>query len=320
MAREFQLVPPMTIHMGDPELLAGVWCASRECYAVDSSSRQMRETVAAAVSQINQCPYCVTVHTGMFASTGGDPTQLAHPDLLSQVNQAAYRWASATMTPNSSDLCNPQFPAYMVPQLFGTAVMYHYVNRMVSVFLGETPVALPGMTSEIGHSLVSRTFAFLCKRIVSLDPLPGKCPQPDSAFTLPLEFSWAATDLHIAHAIGHFAHAAEQAGDNSVPDEVRDIVTKHLLDWQGESPPISRHWIDDCIASLKSRHRSAARLALLSARAAYRVDNQVVQDFRADFPDPTQLLRTVSWASYAATRRIASWFPMTIPAMTEFAT
>jgi alkylhydroperoxidase family enzyme len=62
-AREFQMVPPITIHSADPQLMAGLWCLTREASVVGAKGRAAREAVAAAVSRLNACPYCVTVHS-----------------------------------------------------------------------------------------------------------------------------------------------------------------------------------------------------------------------------------------------------------------
>ena len=91
--------------------------------------------------------------------------------------------------------------------------------------------------------------------------------------------------------------------------DVRALVEKHLAGWRGEHAPLSRAWVEALVTSLDSAHRPIARLALLAARAAYQVDDQLIADFRAVMPDDKALLQTVAWASFAATRRIASWFP-----------
>jgi AhpD family alkylhydroperoxidase len=67
---EFALVPPLTIHSVVPEILAGVWCLTREAFVVGRAGRGARETVAAAVSKSNECPYCLDVHSAMLHAVG----------------------------------------------------------------------------------------------------------------------------------------------------------------------------------------------------------------------------------------------------------
>ncbi len=163
-AAEFQLAPPVTIHMSDPLLMAGVWSAARETYVVKRANRSMREAVAAAVSNLNECPYCVTVHTSLFASTGGNIRHLDEPAKLTAEISAAYEFAKKTLEPDAKSLRHPSVALSHIPQVFGTAVVYHYLNRVISVFLGEVPVALPGMKSSLGQKMMRASFTFFLKR------------------------------------------------------------------------------------------------------------------------------------------------------------
>lgn len=307
-AREFQMAPPVTIHSADHELMAGLWHATRETYVVGAGGRAKREAVAAAVSKLNACPYCVTVHAGLYAATGRDARPLERSDTLPPDIAAAHTWAMASLSPGSAALRVPGIAAVERPQIFGTAILYHYINRMVSVFLVDTPVALPGMNSGIGRAIMHASFALLGKSMIARDPEPGECVVQRDA-TLPAEFAWAASDPNVARSLAHFASAAEQAGHTAVPDEVRDTVERHLAGWHGETAPMSRAWIEDLVAPLREDHKPAARLALLAARAAYQVDDDLIAQFRTITPSDKPLLQTVAWASFAATKRIASWFP-----------
>jgi len=307
-AREFQMAPPVTIHMADAELMAGLWHAAREAYVVGREGRAMREAVAAAVSKLNACPYCVTVHAGLYAASSQNARTLdetAH--LLAEID-AAQKWAAASLSPGSTALREPALSASVIPQVFGTAIVYHYLNRLVSVFLAETPVALPGMNTDLGRRLMHASFAFLGKSIVARDPEPGQCVIQRDA-PLPAEFSWAASNPAVSRALAHFALVAERAGHDAVPADVRAIVEYHLGSWRGEQAPISRAWIEGLVAPLDNTHKPAARLALLVARAAYQVDDTLIDGFRAVTPGDKPLLQTVAWASFAAAKRTSSWFP-----------
>lgn len=307
-AREFQMAPPVTIHIADPELMAGLWHAARETYVVDVKGRAMREAVAAAVSKINVCPYCVTVHAGLFAASRQNAGALDEPARLPPEIAAAYAWATASLSPDSVAMREPALPASIVPQVFGTAFVYHYLNRMVSVFLVATPVALPGMGTGVGRRVMHGSFAFLGKSIVARDPAPGQCVVQREA-PLPAELSWASSNPAISRALAHFALVAEQAGREAIPDAVRVMVENHFASWRGEQAPISRGWIEDLVAPLDKAHKPTARLALAVARAAYQVDDALIADFRAHTPGDKTLLQTVAWASFAASKQIASWFP-----------
>ncbi len=165
---EFQIAPPVTIHSSDPELMAGVWSAARESYVVNYHGRAMREAVAAAVSELNKCPYCVTVHASLFESIIEGAGSLDKPSHLPDNISTAHEWANATLSPGSDILANPKIDIADIPQVMGTAVVYHYINRVVSVFLAETPVALPGMSSALGQKMMRASFTFFGKRFARI--------------------------------------------------------------------------------------------------------------------------------------------------------
>ena len=282
-ALEFQVAPPVTLHMADPQLMAGVWSAAREAYVVNASGRAMREAVAAAVSQLNECPYCVTVHSSLFASTANGLGALDDPSQLPADIKAAHQWASATLSPTDDRLKNPAIDPADLPQIMGTAIVYHYINRMVSVFLQETPVALPGMGTALGQKMMRASFTFFGKRFARLDPAPGQFVWLQKA-ELPGEFSWAKTNPHVAHGLAQLAYSAEHAGQQAVPGEVRTLVLDHLNEWHGEPSPLSRHWVEELVGTLHDADKPSARLALLCARAAWQVDDQLIADFRQTTP------------------------------------
>lgn len=86
--RDFGAVAgPLRLHSAAPELLAGAWCACRETLVAGNVPRERKETVAAMVSEINRCPWCIDAHTTMLRAGGygsvapagwpGDPQLLA---------------------------------------------------------------------------------------------------------------------------------------------------------------------------------------------------------------------------------------------------
>ncbi len=139
------LVEPFTLHSPSPELLAGAWSACRESLLVGSVRREVKEAVAATVSRINQCPYCVDAHTIMLnaisARNSADAIIHQRDD---QIRDAAVRsmveWAAATRSPGAKVLLSPPFSQKDAPEIIGTALFFHYLNRMASVLLSETPL------------------------------------------------------------------------------------------------------------------------------------------------------------------------------------
>ncbi len=301
LAKEFQTAPPMTLHQAAPGLLAGYWHAAREAYVVNPAGRALREAVAGEVSRLNTCPYCETVHEGMFAAAGGRKAKSAEL-------HAAREWAAATLSPGSTALARPGFAPEDIPQIFATALLFHYTNRMASVFLEDAPVPLPGMATHIGQRISARAMALMARRIARHDAPPGQAVVQRRA-ELPAAFAWARPAPHVAEGLAHFALAAEEAGQEALPVPVRALVLNHLASWQGEAPPLSRGWLAPLIDPLPADQQPAARFALLMARAAWQVDDGLIADLRNTGASDRTLVQMAGWAAFAAARRIAGWFP-----------
>ncbi|GAG65037.1 unnamed protein product, partial [marine sediment metagenome] len=121
------LVEPFTLHAPAPRLLAGIWMATRETELVGIVRREIKEAVAATVSRLNQCPYCVDAHTMMLHATSAHGTATA----ISQVNDGEIQdpairqivtWADATRSPDDPLLLRPPFSEAEAPEIIGTAV------------------------------------------------------------------------------------------------------------------------------------------------------------------------------------------------------
>src|SRR5262249_32328605 len=108
------LAPPFSLHLPVPDLLCAFWAMFRETVLGPRVDRAAKEAVAAAVSAINACPYCVDAHTTMLDAAGrrgaaeaiaaGRFDDIADPDLRSVA-----AWARATRTPDATILQRPPF-------------------------------------------------------------------------------------------------------------------------------------------------------------------------------------------------------------------
>ncbi|MCH7689258.1 MAG: carboxymuconolactone decarboxylase family protein [Planctomycetes bacterium] len=313
LLREFQLVPPITIHAAVPELLAGVWSMTRESMVAGDVSRAEREAIPAAVSHINQCPFCVDVHSTMLH--GGSEHGVAAAILSGNVDQLPdsrigniARWALATRSPGAEILRTPPFSPEEAPELIGTAVAFHYINRMVNVFLDESPFALLPIGLRWTKGFIPRVAGkVIAKRILGVSVTPGESLDllPDAE--LPPEFSWAESNPAVAGAFARLSAVIEQAGADVLSDEVRDLVRQHVESWNGDDPGMSRRWVEDAVAGLREPDQAAARLTLLTALASYQVDEKVIHEFRQHYPSDAQLIAATAWASFTAARKVSSW-------------
>jgi AhpD family alkylhydroperoxidase len=304
--RDFGLVaPPLVLHSPAPQALAGAWLMLRETLlATGSAAREQKEAVAAAVSVANQCPYCVAVHSSTVRGLmdGSTSAQLA-AGRFEEIADPALRdiatWAASAGRPGGAGPALAPTQASRFPELAGVAVTFHYLNRMVSIFLPESP--LPPLTPKpMGGWVMS----MLAAAMLAPAPVPGASLDllPDAP--LPAEFSWAAGQPAIAGALARAAAAIEKAGQDIVPEPVREIVLARLRGWDGRPPGLDRGWTEKSVAGLAVADRPAGRLALLAAFAPYQVTPNDIREVKTTRGEV--LITLTSWASMAAARTIAS--------------
>lgn len=327
--RDFGMIaPPVALHAPAPRALAASWLILRETLLSDGLvDRAAKEAVAAATSLGNRCPYCVEVHGTTLAGLLRDADALAiAEDRIDEVAdprlRALARWARQTGDPLPGDAPPPVFPPEQGPELIGVAVTFHYFNRMVNVFLRRSPLpAVPGVVLGAVRGGAARVMGRLAgaghRPGASLDLLP---PAPPAA-----DLGWASGRAHVSAAMARACAAVDGLAEGTVPEPVRRLVVA-ALDEPADAMPAGampagampadampagdgapgRPWdvALQGLAELPDGQRPAARLALLTALASYRVTDAVVADFRAAGNDDHALVALASWASMTAARRI----------------
>ncbi|MEV7008612.1 carboxymuconolactone decarboxylase family protein [Streptosporangium sp. NPDC051022] len=299
--REFgMLAPPVALHSPAPEILAACWMMLRETLVVEGrAGRVAKEAVATGVSLGNACPYCVGVHGATLHGL------LGGRDVTGGAAGPITEWARAGGVRREAAGHGTPFPAGQAAEFVGVAVTFHYLNRMVNVFLDDTP--LPPRVPAPARGGLMRVLGRFMRQAARGDREPGTSLGLLPAAPLPGDLSWAADAPNIAGAFARTARAVEEAGLRSVPEPVRDLVVTTLAGWDGEPVALGRSWADDAVSGLPVAQRPAGRLALLTALASYQVGRSVVDDFRADRPDDAGLIELTAWASLAAARRVGGW-------------
>jgi AhpD family alkylhydroperoxidase len=307
--REFGLGEPLMLHALLPELLAGVWMAFRESFLAGGVSRSAKEAVAATVSRLNQCPYCVEAHTMILSAAGeqeiADAISQGRDDHIPNPQvRALVQWAAATRSPDALIVQHPPFSPQEAPEIIGTAVFFHYINRMVSVLLDKT-LTFPNnhWSSETLQQFVHWRFARTMRQSY---PAGNSVPfLPEAA--LPADLAWAETIPAIAAAFARFAAVVERVGAEVLSPVVRECVHAQIQTWKGEDLGLSRHWVKQALNGLDAAAQAAGQLTLLTALAPYQIDETVIERFRTYYFGGEKLLGALAWGSFTAARRIGTW-------------
>ncbi|MDX1997056.1 MAG: carboxymuconolactone decarboxylase family protein [Thermoanaerobaculia bacterium] len=299
MAREFAAAPPLTVHAAQPEVLAAVWAVLRETVLVPGAvSREIKEAIAATVSTVNACPYCVDVH-GMFRRAAHHVAAAPAAELA-----AAVAWARACRSPEDARLAAPPFSKEQAPEMVGTAAAFTYINRIVSVLLDESPFPrgvrfLRGPLGRLAGRLLART--------VGRPLVPGAAVARLPAAAVPPALAWARPRPAIAAAFAQLGVATDRAVAPVLSAPARQRVIAVLADWHGDEPPFGRAWLDEAVAGLAAEDLAVARLAVLTALAPARVTAADVAAFAADRPGDAALVALLAWSAYQTTHRAAGW-------------
>ncbi|WP_371631045.1 carboxymuconolactone decarboxylase family protein [Streptomyces sp. NBC_00341] len=261
MAKDFGIerASAFVVLAASPPLLTGAWALVRESLLAGRVSRTDKEVVAAGVSLANRCPFCVDAHTVLLHATGDhrlaetiardeQPQDPAHRQLLS--------WGKDMSTPQP-------FPSTDAPEHIGTALSFHFINRVVSSLLTESMLPFGLQRLRAVRSAAGRTLA----RTVRQELATGlSLPLLETEGEAP---SWAAGTA-IGTAFGALRTAAE-LGAGLLSEEDAAFVRESVAAWDGVSP-LPPHG-----AVLPDRaERPGARLALLAARAPYRITDEDV--------------------------------------------
>ncbi|HJP77492.1 MAG TPA: carboxymuconolactone decarboxylase family protein [Pseudonocardiaceae bacterium] len=292
LEREFGLLaPPIALHSAAPAVLAAAWLMLRESLvAAGTATRADKEAVATAISAANACPYCVEVHSMTLDSLG------------QAVAEPLAAWATGTLGSAPIDRDETE-----LAELVGVAVTFHYLNRMVNVFLGPSP--LPARVPESARPMVRKVLGRFLR--------PSAAPEPGQSLDLlpavpipPADLGWARGNPTVRDAFARAGAALDVIPDHSVPESVRQLVLAELVGWDGTPMGLSRSWVAPLLAGLRRADRATARLALLTAFSSAQVDAGVIAEFREHNPSDRALIEVTGWASLAAARALGARIPL----------
>jgi AhpD family alkylhydroperoxidase len=307
--RDFgRIVEPFLVHSPLPELLAGAWMACRETELVGIVPRETKEALATTISKLNQCPYCVDAHTIMLEAAG--EKQLAKNvagSMLSDIQngqaKAIVQWAISRSVPNVEWVKAP-FSSIEAPEIIGTTVYFHYINRIANVLLSETPLPtnnplLKGTMTRIAASMFSKALRAPKTAGDSLQFLPQT--------ELPDDLAWAKPSPNVSGAFACFAKAVEIDGEYALPFEVRTLVQKEANNALSQKTEFTLNHVTQVSSGLgDDALESAAQLCLMTALMPSKITQKTMNTYRKHYPEDTKLLGALAWASFTATRKIGA--------------
>ncbi|MBJ6622435.1 carboxymuconolactone decarboxylase family protein [Streptomyces sp. DHE17-7] len=296
IARDFGIPgpAPFVALSSAPALLAPAWALMRESLIAGPGDRTGKEIAAFGVSEANGCRFCVDAHTMLLHATGDHalaerlargrgPADERHARVLD--------WARRTGSPDAGRE-SPPFPREEAPGYLGTALAFHFINRIVSALVSER--LLPGEAQRLRpvRSLAGRSLS----RTVRRPAVPGaSLPLLDTSGPGP---AWAAgTPVGPAYAA---LRAAAALGAGLLDADDQALVRSALREWDGSRPPV------DPDPFPGRERRPGARLALLAALAPSRIGPADVAAWRRPEHTDHCLVHLVAYGAFAAVDRVQS--------------
>ena len=309
------VVEPIALHSALPPLLAVTWRALRETVLVcEHVKRHSKELVAVAVSESNSCPWCAQAHSIMLSALGRSLTDEKESEKNEEGESAAlYAWAGSSRFAGSAE--KAKTPAPFSPEeraeLVGTALMFHYINRPVSVLLDESPAPVQ---NKFLSKIAGRLAAWRFGKSLALEIKPGPAGaeiQSDSPRYRQARadgaLDWAFDNLRIQNAWLAFRVAAHEqfeeymgAKDPGVAGELTAALEKILQAWTGAEPPLGGDFTATYLSGLPENQAAALRLMITTALAPYRVHPELIKEFRRHYKTDEALLATLVYSSLEA--------------------
>jgi AhpD family alkylhydroperoxidase len=293
-----------------PELMAAIWTLGREAMlAEDRVDRTTKDAMSAVLSQINDCPYCEDmlislVHAAGEHEAAGDIFGGKGFDASSDLLRRRLEWLRSVATAGEDDIPETPFTEEQLPEVIGTLMGMTDINRYSHVVMESSPVGTPfGLRSIKAWAL--RVFGAELRATRTRPLVPGRALDLLPPAELPADMRWAEPNPRVAAAVSRWVATVEREGAKVVSPEAREVVLGALNRWNGEAMPLESGWIDDDVQGLAGQDESIARLAVVLAKAPYRVTEKMVDDVMGEERDEERFVRILAWSSFATARRFA---------------
>lgn len=321
MRRAFGLVPePLSLFEPVPSLLLTGWACLRESLVCGTVPRRYKEALAVAISRGAECPYCVDAHSLLAAASGLGHSELQHlgsaePAPADHDPQlAAYNaWAQGTFQRPQAPLAAPCSEEEL-PELIGIGLCFHYIHRLATILLGDSPLpgsGIPGVRSTLLRAL-PRPLGLAIRLLLGRQPQVGASlplmPAPWAELPLRPEFDRLASRPNIQRAFSAFRHAAEAEVQPYLPAAPRRLLEAHLDAWDGAPLPLTSPALGELLTATDPMHHPALRLAFLTARAPHRVTPEMLQSFREVYSGKGPTVALLAWAASRVAFGMMGWW------------
>jgi len=305
IAEDFFVNGSLSSHSQVPELFAGTWLGGRELVVVtDRLDRKTKEAMGATLSYINNCPYCADmlvslVHGSGDHSAASNILREEEGAIVDPLLRDRLTWVRKYMAEGPEGNSEAPFTDEELPEAIGTLFALNYVNRFSHVVMDGSPVG------DRLKDTALRLFGHELRETTERPIQPGRALDLLPPAPIPEELNWARPNARVADALARWGAAVDRESARAFSPQVRAMVQEALGEWQGETMPISRTWVNKEVEQLTGEDREIAKLVLVVAKASWQFDESLVHSVMPDEIDEKRLIRILAFAAYYAAKRLA---------------
>jgi hypothetical protein len=297
-ALDFGMVPPpIAVHKTNNDIYASSWACLRETLVVGEVPRYFKEAVAAGTSEANKCPYCIDAHSMMFDIY--KPGKSEHPSQEKSFHamnaEELQNWARACFSPAGSRPKRP-FPKKLQAEIVGTAVFFHYLTRIVTIYLGDSLIL-----RKLNWS-VPLMMPFM-RLVMGLNDRRSKTPGASQLKDVPRNGGpeWADKD-NVKIAFAQFQNVLEDNIHKVLDITVIEFINSFLSTWERVSDSLSKSWVNtylDDWPEQGSLIKQQARFMLLTIGSPYMIVDKD-KEYLIEEMGYINLFAMTAWASLGA--------------------
>ena len=292
------LAEPFVLHSLNLELTAGVWAMLYETVLIENKvKRSLKEAIATSVSEINKCSYCVDAHSIMvFGTEKGLQNNISNikngKKEPKSKEDKIIQWALQNLDFNSSIILNPPFRKEEAPEIIGTAVLFHYINRMVNLFAGNTP--LP--TTKMRGVIISFASKFVFSKAIKKKKTAGESLIFIDGNTNQNVFDWAAGNPNINNAFQYFKDQSESRIDTILSPELMSLLTSQAEDLSLLKSGFGNEKLENFLKEVESSEKQIAEFCFLTMFEPHKVYEKHFNTLKQHF-DGEEILQLAAFVS-----------------------
>lgn len=311
MKRDFTLAEPFTISYPSEQQFVYRWMLNREAYLVNTNvTRVLKDAVAYGVSLANQCPFCAEGHEMMIAASGHRQEAKLIQDASEQHKGKIFQiadWAKQANNSGNDLVKSPPFSVQEAPELIGTLYCFNVTNRLVNLFLGDSPVPVSKDQKLLWSVMYFVATRFMMKPFVTRKIESGKSL---SLISLPAHenvHSWTQEVPAISTAFGAVLDDLNRIEKKLIPAAIAESINHILQNWNGKPQPPGRQWLNEQMEGTDPAQQPLYKLALLVMFASYSVTEEDITAFRKLYPEDQSLVDLCYWAANKVSIRLLDW-------------